>query len=66
MVYIYYQKLPTPISQVPSYTRKKERKKEIKHPVYVQNALEFAENAYDDIQWGKDAKQIVKDLSNKV
>ena len=39
-----------------------EKKKEIEHPVYVQNALEFAKNAYDDIQWGKEAKQIVKDL----
>ena len=37
-----------------------DKKKEIKHPVYIQNALEYAENAYDDIQWGKEAKLIVK------
>ena len=43
-----------------------DKKKEIKHPVYVQNALEFAKNAYDDIQWGKEAKLIVKELSKNL
>ena len=33
-----------------------EKEKEINHPEYVQNALECAKEAYDNIQWGMDAK----------
>ena len=32
-------------------------KKEIKHPVYVQNTLEFAENAYDMMTFSWERRQ---------
>ena len=41
-----------------------DKKKETKHPVYVQDALECAENAYDNIKWTrKEPKLIVQGLS---